>query len=196
MATLLAQHFHDLRVERGLNLAQLAAQVGYANVTKGINRLVTFERHGQVHPDLLRKLSIVLGVNDDIVRTLAAEDERRFLDGWNRWADEPVEPYAVVRLLPAVYKTVRLPAGLRSLNEGEAFTADLARQWSRKVCLVISRRYSLWLDEQGKAYARTKAELGQPNGPFMALGRSRRSSWVRSLFAEDFVRSVRWPVRA
>ena len=196
MTKLLAEHFHQLRVERGLNLAQLAGQVGYANTTKGINRLVTFERHGQIHPKLLQKLSVALGVSDEVVRTLAAEDERQFLGDWNCWADVPVEPYTVVRLLPAVYKTVRVPAEIGSFVAGEVFAADLARQWNRKVCLVVSRRYSLWLDEQGLAYAHTEAVPGEPNAPYMALGRSRRTHLVRSLSADDFARSVQWPVRA
>ena len=96
MNTLLAKHFHDRRIERGLNLAQLAALIGYQNTLKGINRLVTFEREGQVHPDLLRKLSAILNVPHNTIQRLAVEDQRLFLEEWTRWADEPVDRYAVV----------------------------------------------------------------------------------------------------
>ena len=196
MTTLLAKHFHDLRVERGLNLAQLATLAGYANALKGTNRIVTFERAGEVHPDLLRKLSAILDVDEETIRRLAAEDERVFLENWNRWADEPVEPYAVVRMVACVYQHTSLPPEVTSTEAAEAFAADLARRWQRKVCLVVSRRYSIWLDEAGEVYARTEATPGQPNTPYVRLGRSRQAFLIRSLTTDDFVRRVSWPTRA
>ena len=196
MTTLLAKHFHDRRIERGLNLAQLATLAGYPNTLKGMNRLVAFEREGEVHPDLLRKLSVILDVDEGTIRRLAAEDDRLFLEDWNRWADEPVEPYAVVRMLACVYQHNNLPPEITSTEAAEAFAANLARRWKRKVCLVVSRRYSVWLDEAGEVYSRSEAVPGQPNTPYVRLGRSRQAFLIRSLTPDDFVRRVSWPKKA
>jgi hypothetical protein len=37
------------------------------------------------------------------------------------------------------------------------------------VCLVLSRRWSLWINADGQVEARTEARPGQPNMPFMQV---------------------------
>jgi hypothetical protein len=38
------------------------------------------------------------------------------------------------------------------------------------VCLVVSRRESLWMDERGAVVRRTRAMLGRVNAPYMTVG--------------------------
>src|SRR4051794_40749808 len=92
--------FHARRVERGVTVGQLARQVGYRNVSKGCNRLRTFEVGGEVAPDLLSKLATALEVNPGEIRLAIGEDYREWLD----WANEPVRPHLVLRYMACVYQ--------------------------------------------------------------------------------------------
>ena len=199
MTTLLAQHFHDLRVERGLNLAQLAAAlVGYANATKGMNRLVAFERNGQVHPDLLGKLSVVLGVSNED-RQHAGGRGRAAVPGRLEpsGATRPVEPYAVVRLMagPVQEQSACLPEYRFDRRRPSAFAADLARHWHRK-CLPLSSPEGTRCGSTRRAWCMTgpQAVPGEPNAPFMDAGS--QPPFIPGPVAVGLKtshRSVRWP---
>ena len=75
----------------------------------------------------------------------------------------------VVRLMAAVYVRKDLPAEVTTPKEAEAWARAFARQHRFRVCLVVSRRISVWIDAQGQVEARTEATLGHPNLPFMQL---------------------------
>jgi hypothetical protein len=57
--------------------------------------------------------------------------------------------------------------------EGGEFASDLARERGFKVCLVISRRISVWYDARGVEYARTEATPEMPCEPFAVIGGKR-----------------------
>jgi hypothetical protein len=193
--SLLSEHFKHERLARQLRLSQLAVLAGYTNIGKGACRINVFETSGRIAPAVLSKLAAALGVSLPTVSALIAADEKNFLLDWNQWADHAIEPYLVIRLIPAVYRSELIPLEVKSLAEGEAFAASRAKHWSKRVCLVISRRYSMWLDEAGEVYARTEAVPGSPSGPGMTLGRKRQDQFLRKLTAEDFVARVIWPKR-
>jgi hypothetical protein len=165
----LSQHFQARRTNKGLTLGQLAKSVGYRNISKGARRIATFEAGGEIRWDLLLNLARVLGIDQITLERLADADRQQALADWNRWADEPIQPYIVIRLLAAVYSTQTLPPGL-SREQAEAEAAALARRYAKSVCLVWSRRISIWFDHEGNRTGITEAQPGKLNAPWMQVG--------------------------
>jgi hypothetical protein len=149
----LGDYFRARRLERAMNTSHLAQTVGYKNLNKGRRRIQTFEGGGKIAPDLLEKLASALAVSQDEIRRLAAEDYK----DWLRWAEEPVRPYVLLRYMACVYQRVELPDDALTPEAAEEYASRLARERKFKVCLVLSRRISVWYDATGKEYARTEA---------------------------------------
>ena len=162
----LGNYFRRLRAERGLGLGDLARRLGYRNVTKGSNRIRAFEGGGKVHPALLGNLADVLGIGPDEIRRLVAEDYK----DWLAWADEPIRPYVVVRLLACVYQRVQLPDDALTGGAAEAFAADIAREKKMRAWLVLSRRVSIYFDMDGNRRGRIEATPEMPCEPFAVVG--------------------------
>jgi hypothetical protein len=95
----LATYFQRKRREKNLRLGQVARLVGYKKVSKGCRRIETFERTGLIASDLLAKLATALEIDQSTVNRLAEEDLRE----WMAWANEPIRPYMVARLMAAVF---------------------------------------------------------------------------------------------
>jgi transcriptional regulator with XRE-family HTH domain len=165
----LGNFFRDRRIEKGLAFGQLARLLGYTNLSGGCNRIQAFERGGKVRPDLLGKLAEVLEVSPDQIRQHAAEDYK----DWLAWASEPVRPHVVVRLLAAVYQRVELPDDALGPEAAEAVAAVVARERKLKVCLVLSRRVSIWFDTGGRESGRSEATPEMPCEPFLMVGGKR-----------------------
>jgi transcriptional regulator with XRE-family HTH domain len=165
----LGHYFHNRRLQVNLSLGQFARLVGYRNVSKGANRIARFEREGMVTDDLLAALAETLGIDLDTVESLIEQDRQEQLRAWEAWVNEPVPMELIVRYMPAVYGKVPLPVDITTPEQAEAFACKYARQYSRKVCLALSRRHSVWIDAEGEVYARTEATPDDPNVPFMRL---------------------------
>lgn len=150
-------HFGDFfrrkRLERNLTTGQLARLVGYSNLSRGSNRISSFEGGGKVALDLLDKLSEALDVGPYDVQRLAAEDYR----DWLAWADEPVRPYLVLRWAACAYQRVELPNDALEPEKSEAYASRVARERGLMACLVMSRRLSVLFDSTGVAYERKEA---------------------------------------
>jgi hypothetical protein len=165
-----------IRAERlgdGLTLGQLARLVGYRNVSKGARRLACLEHTGTATPDLLVNVAEALALDWTTIERLAEEDRQERFREWERWVSEPVLMYLVVRLMAAIYVRKGLPAEVTTQEQAEAWACTFARQHRCRVCLVLSRRWSVWIDADGQIQARTEARTGEPNVPFMHV-RGRR----------------------
>ena len=165
----LGQFFRRRRAERGLGLGDLARLLGYRNVSKGANRIRAFEGGGKVHPALLGNLADVLEIGPDEIRRLVAEDYR----DWLAWADEPIRPHVVVRLMACVYQRVQLPDDALDPEAAEAFAAEVARGRRLRTWLVLSRRVSVAFDVEGKRRGRLEATPEMPCEPFAVVGGNR-----------------------
>lgn len=165
----LGEFFRRRRAEKGLGLGDLARLLGYRNVTKGANRIRAFESGGKVHPDLLARLADVLGVGPDEIRRLVAEDHA----DWLAWADEPIRPYVVVRLMACVYQRVQLPDDAHDPEAAVAFAAEVARRRKMRAWLVLSRRASIYFDGDGNRRGRIEATPEMPCEPFAVVGGDR-----------------------
>jgi hypothetical protein len=161
------------RKKRGLTLGQLARLVGSRNVSKGARRLACLEQTGMATPDLLVNVAEALALDWTTVERLAEEDRQERLREWEAWVNEPVPMCLVVGLMTGVYARKGHPAEVTTPEKAEAWACDIARQLRCRMCLVVSRRWSVWMDADGQVEARTEARPGEPNMPFMRV-RGRR----------------------
>ena len=106
----------------------------------------TNKQGGEVHPGLLGSMAEVQEASREEIRRRAYEDDKH----WPAWADEPVRSYMVVRRLTAVCRRVEVPDEAPGPEAEEAFAVNVAREWRMEVCLVLSRRASVWSDDYGK----------------------------------------------
>jgi transcriptional regulator with XRE-family HTH domain len=193
MESKLAAHFRKLRLEKGLKLSQLARLAGYSNISKGANRINAFERSGIVHADLCVKLADVLGIDRPTVDRLIEEDRSQFFEEWNAWANEPINPYLVIRLMAAIYCPHNLPEEIQSVEAAEAYGISVAKKWNKRCCLVLSRRISVWIAADGSIENVTEAVPGEPNTPFTKIG----GKTVLSKFTDHGMafQQIQWPQR-
>jgi hypothetical protein len=83
MFTRTGAYLAEQRRAQHLNSHQLAALLGYTNLVKGARRILALERDGNAVDGLLDHIIKVLGLDQDHVHALVAEDRRRFEDEWN-----------------------------------------------------------------------------------------------------------------
>ena len=171
--TRLGDFIRASRIGRGLSLGRLACIIGYCNLNKGARRIACLEQTGTATPGLLVRVADALELDRARVERLAEADRRERLREWEQWLNEPTPMHLVVRLMAAVYARRALPAEVTTPEQAEAWACAFARQHHCRVCLVLSRRLSVWIDGQGEVEVRTEAVLGQSNIPFMEV-RGRR----------------------
>jgi len=167
MTTHLSRFFRQRREGRKLSFGDVARLLGYSNVAKGANKVIKFERDGNIRPELFRNLAAVLEISTDDIRRCMEADRAE----WERWADEPIEPHLVARIMPAVYSTKRIPAELQASREAmEEFASAFAKERKWRVWLVLSKRIRIWFNERGKQTGVTEDTFEESFGPFMQIG--------------------------
>ena len=156
--------------------------MGYKSIVGACNKVVYFEERGKILADMLAKLAAVLGIDQPMIQRLMEQDYQEYLEAWNRWADEPIEPYLVVRAIPGFPFTKDIPPEVTTQEEMEHFAADFAERFGKKVWLVLNRRTSILFDESATKRSVLEAQPGQCNGPYMRLG----SSGKKFLLGDQF----------
>jgi hypothetical protein len=124
----------------------LARLVGYRNVNKGARRITCLERTGLGKPDLVVNVAEALDVDWMVVERLAQEDHLERPLEWQAWANEPTPMCLVVRMMAAVYAKHALPVEIMTVEAAEAWACEFAREHRCRICLVVSRRLSVWLN--------------------------------------------------
>jgi transcriptional regulator with XRE-family HTH domain len=157
------------RLKQGLTLGELARLVGYRNFAKGARRITCLEQTGSGTFDLLVNIAHALNLDRMVVERLAEEDHLERLREWEAWASEPVPMCMVIRLMAACYSRITLPADITTPELAEEWACKFARHHRFRVCLVVSRRISVWVDGSGRICARTEARPDHPNIPFMEV---------------------------
>ena len=110
-------------------------------------------------------MALALGVNDDVMQRLAWLD---YVD-WQARLNEPVPMRLIVRWLPGIYVEELVPADIFP-EAAERWASKVAIEQHRQVCLVVSRRLSIWFDENGGVVARTETQTDEPNNPVTMIG--------------------------
>lgn len=139
------------------------------------HRIYLLEEHGQTNPELLTQVAEVLGVDDATLDRLAQaenqfrqEQHRRYVAEFNRWTDQPVKPYGVVRAMACVYGSFDLPAGITQ-EQGEALVAAKARQTRCQCALVWNRRLTVFFRESGELWHRAESTPERDYHPFVRV---------------------------
>jgi transcriptional regulator with XRE-family HTH domain len=167
MSTHLSRFFRQRRESLKLSFGDVARRLGYKNVAKGANKVITFERDGNIKLDLFRRLAAVLEISVEEICRCIEEDKAE----WERWADEPIEPHLVARIMCAVYSTKRIPTELQESQAAmEQFASAFAKERKWRVWLVLSKRTRVWFDEKGDRTGVTEDTFEESFGPFMRLG--------------------------
>lgn len=166
----LRNYVRQQRERKGIRLGPLAEMIGLKNRNTGARTILRFEREGVVSDDLLAKLIHALELGEDeIVKAMEKDTADR-----EAWVSEPVPMLMIVRLVAAVYCPHPLPAEITTPEEAEAYARAYAKEKHRSVCLVLNRRRSVWINEEGEVKARTVAKPGLPNIPYATLGGRRK----------------------
>lgn len=106
--TKLAEYCRAQRFGQHLSLGDLARKVGATNISKVAGRISSFEQGGDITEDLLHRIVTALGIDQAVVEDLQRADQEDFERRWNAWADEPIRPHLVARLIPRISRDVVL----------------------------------------------------------------------------------------
>jgi hypothetical protein len=173
MSSRLGDHIRSTRRRLNLSLGQVARLVGYRNLSKGSRRIAAIENSGRGDAVLLGEVLVALGIHPATAADLAEQDRQERRRVWDEWADQPVPMRMIVRIMAAMYSEQALPAGVETPEQAETYARNFAKAHRLKVCLALSRRLSVWIDESGEVIARTEAKPDEDNEPWMEIGGKR-----------------------
>ncbi len=173
-ATHLSRLFRQRRIDLGLSVEDLAQRCRLKNKAKVSETIQKFEsikkfdkRRGEIPIEFLKRLAKVLEITDEEFSQCLETDRRE----WEKWASRPVEPYLIVRLMPAVYVCKSIPAELHSDRDAmERSASEFAKNHHFKVCLVLDRRTCVWFDRKGDIYEVTVDTFEESFQPYMNYG--------------------------
>ena len=157
---------------KGIRLGPLSEKLGYRNRGKnrGCRMIVEFEREGIVSEEFLVKLVDALELDWEEVSQAMAKD----LAEWEEWVNTPVPMHMILMPIPAVSILHSLPPDIRTQQAAEKYARDHAKNKGYRVCLVLSRRESVWIESKGDIRFRSYAKPGLPNIPYATLGGRRK----------------------
>lgn len=162
--------FKTRRMEKGWAVADLARKIGYKNLTKGANRIHRLEQGGTIPEQLLRKLINALEIDFLTLQKLKEEDRRAYVKEWEAWADEPAPIQVITRVMLAMYQDVELPPGAQAEDEAVAFAQALARREQTQVFVILSRRKTLRINQEGLIINTAEATPDFDPRPYSQVG--------------------------
>ncbi len=181
MSTHLSRFFRQRREVRKLSFGDVARLLGYKNVAKGSNKVIKFERDGNIRPDLFSKLAAVLEISAEDIRRCIQEDKA----DWQRWSDEPIEPHLVARIMCAVYSTKRIPTELQESQEAmEEFASAFAKE--RQMAGVARP-----LEADTSLVQREGRTNGRDRGHIRGVLRAVHANWREKVHAQSAERNRR-----
>ena len=184
MATNLSRFFKRRRLALGFRPGQVARLMEYKSIVGACNKLIYFEERGEIVADLFFKLAAALRITQATIQRLLDEDQQQYLEAWNRWADQPIEPYVVIRAIPAFPFTKDIPPECTTQEEMEEFAGDIAERLHKQVVLVLTRRLRIVFDESAANRSVHEAQPGQCDGPYMRLAGSRKKFLMGDQFRQ------------
>jgi len=161
-----------VRVERqkaGLSRQQLASMIGYKNLNKGARRIEQVELEGPFDKAIFWGITEALYLDHAEIENRIRNDHEIH----EKYLDEPVQMKMIVRLMAAVYTSHCLPTEIRSKEDSMEYAREYAKSHHTKVCLVLSRRFSYWIDESGNGFIVETNRDRAINMPYMHVTGSR-----------------------
>ncbi len=149
----------------GFNFPQLADLAGYKNKIKWANKICNFEREGVGGDDMVRRIIEALNIDGGELRRALLQDE----DEWRVWADEPISIEMRIIFFGAVILKHDLPENITTKELAIEYACQFAKANQLRVCLVLSRRKSVWISRDGQMTL-IQTKPGAPNAPYASIG--------------------------
>ncbi len=158
------------RKAAGLSRPELARRLGYQNTNRGLRRIDRLEAHGQASGPLWARVREALDLDEEEAAREAERDKDEYEAEWTTWANYPVPISLSVKWFAGFHAGYPLPPEVADDPAmAEGFAREVAKERGLPVCLTVSRRLSVWIDDKGEVFHRQQAEPGVPNGPYMRL---------------------------
>lgn len=100
---------------------------------------------------------------------LLEEERQERLRRWERWVRQPAPMQIIFRIKLTVFLSKLLPPEITTQEEAEAYACEYARQNGVRLCLVLSRRQSIWINADGLVEARFESTPDCPDLPLLRL---------------------------
>lgn len=183
LSTHLSEHFRERRLALELRQGEVARRLGYKSIVGGANKIVRFEQTGEIDHKLLLRLAEVLGIDQATIAALIEQDRREFFDAWNEWANQPIRPHLIEKVIPAVFAKRDIPDEILGDTEAmERYASASAKKHKKLTFLILSRRLSISFNEDGTKRFVNEARPGEPAGPYMRLAKGRTAFLFDSNF--------------
>ncbi len=153
------------RQTKRLNFREFAELCGL-NPKKWANKICTFEREGIGPDEMIRKLIEVLKIDPDTVRQANKKD----LDDWNKWLDEPVPMELVLKPNVGIYLGAKIPDEIDDQEKALKYAASMAKEYEFEACLILNRRESIWFKRDGSLKFDRTDKTGIVATPYMSVG--------------------------
>lgn len=166
----LSEYLGKARRQASLSPQALGGLLGYRNRDKVANRIMRFERGGEIDEALLVKIIAALALDIDTCRRLHDRDWAELEDAFERWVRVPVGPRLVFVPFPGVcVKHPILPKVRASKETAVAYAIEQVLEKRGRAILVWNRRWSLYIRRDGTNYW-SEARPGDALGPYSTLG--------------------------
>jgi transcriptional regulator with XRE-family HTH domain len=172
MSNHLGKYISHLREQLGLRRSEVARLLGYENVSKGSARLHSVEEGRWISRDFLVRLMEILQIEPQVIEDLISRDREEYVAAWEKWAAEPVPMHAAVRYVPGFFAGIDLPDDVTTPEQAVAWAVETAKEKQKKVVLVITRRVSWTIHEDGRADGPFVATPGEKAQPWVSLGKT------------------------
>ncbi len=159
---------HWFRTQRellGLHPGQLAERAGFVNPPDAGSRIVALEAQGRATDDLVVRTGLALGLTPEVLTERLAADRDAMSVSWQAWANETVAPSAMVRLMPAIWKSIPVPAECNTRDKATRWLASLTEYEGMVRCLAWDRRTAVYVDPDGSVRTEVSAGPGQQVHP-------------------------------
>jgi hypothetical protein len=114
------------------------------------------------------------------------EAHQQDVDEYEKWLDEPIPRELVVRVFAAFYLTHKVPDGLSREEAIEWALGEARKEKTVKMCLRLSRRERVWINEGGESHQIETTE-GSTNAaaPYMTINGKRFQIKASDPLAKD-----------
>lgn len=156
---------HKHRAAMGLNFGQLAELSGYKNRSKWAIKICNLEREGAGDDEMVSKVIQALEIDHEEVQEAIQNDYAI----WEQWADEPVPMQMLIRITGVIILIHDMPPEITSRETAIKYAQNYAKENGLRVCLVLSRRESVWIAADGRSFI-SQTTPGRPNVPYASVG--------------------------
>ena len=161
--THVSRYFESLRIKQGLKPSQIAASLGASNISKIGSLIRQFELTGEISFYWFQKLVDFLNPEKDELQRCLKLDQNIQLTEFNKWASQTIDPYLIIRYMPAVYALKEVPAAFKSSRkEAEEWCSKELKSYRAKGYLNWTRREQTFFEKGGSNLWRCSATFEEP----------------------------------